>query len=402
MHVRSLAVGLLAVAMAGCTNDSPSAPPPANDRAGVGAAAAAPQTSSARWMLLTRAIVGRREPGPLGATRAFTLVSVAQYDAVIAAEQARGGPYRPSPSAAASAAAAGVLAALYPMEQAPIDGQLASDAADAKTPGRSRAMDYMSGLAIGRRVAAAVIAHAATDGSSLVWTGTAPSGPGFWMSAPAPAQPLGPRWGEVRPWRMSSGSQFRPAPPPAYGTPAFLTALQEVRAITDGRTPSELVIAQFWQGGSGPGGPMGHFAAVAGRLAAEHRLDERATTRVLAVMHMAMMDASIGCWDAKYAYWYIRPHQADPAITTPVGRPNFPAYPSAHSCFSAAAAGVLASYFPAATRDLEAQVAEAGVARLYAGLHFRFDIDAGNKLGAAVARQAIDQAPRGHTAIGKM
>ncbi len=106
-----------------------------------------------------------------------------------------------------------------------------------------------------------------------------------------------------------------------------------------------------------------------------------------------MMDASIGCWDAKFAYWYVRPFQADPLITTPVGRPNFPAYPSAHSCLSASAAGVLAALFPAAADDLQRQVEEAGVARLYAGLHFHFDVDAGRQLGFAVARAALGGRP---------
>jgi membrane-associated phospholipid phosphatase len=138
---------------------------------------------------------------------------------------------------------------------------------------------------------------------------------------------------------------------------------------------------------------------VASGLVARQHLDERKAARTFAVMFMAMMDASIGCWDAKFAYWYVRPFQADPAITTPVGRPNFPAYPSAHSCLSAAAVGVLADAFPHAADELHAQVVEAGEARLYAGLHFRFDVTAGQELGFAVARVALARAPRGHEAI---
>ena len=128
-------------------------------------------------------------------------------------------------------------------------------------------------------------------------------------------------------------------------------------------------------------------------------LDERKTARLLAVMHMAIMDASIACYEAKYLYWYVRPHQADLGITIPVNRPNFPAYPSAHSCLSAAAAGVLAAQFPSEARRLHAMVAEAGVSRLYAGLHFRFDVTAGQELGYAVAELALRLAPAGHRAI---
>jgi membrane-associated phospholipid phosphatase len=114
---------------------------------------------------------------------------------------------------------------------------------------------------------------------------------------------------------------------------------------------------------------------------------------------MAIMDASIGCYEAKYHYWFIRPHQADPAITIPVNRPNFPAYPSAHSCLSAAAAGVLAGFFPSESRGLRAMVEEAGVSRLYAGLHFDFDVTAGQELGYAVARLALRRAPKGRRPI---
>jgi membrane-associated phospholipid phosphatase len=82
-----------------------------------------------------------------------------------------------------------------------------------------------------------------------------------------------------------------------------------------------------------------------------------------------------------------------------VGRPNFPSYPSAHSCLSSAAAGVLTDLFPSATPDLQAQVEEAGVARLYAGLHYWFDITAGRDLGYSVARVVLSKAPRGNAPI---
>jgi membrane-associated phospholipid phosphatase len=192
---------------------------------------------------------------------------------------------------------------------------------------------------------------------------------------------------------MRSGDQFRPAPPPAVGSPEYLADLAEVRQLSDTRTAEQLRIAQFWQSGYGAGGPAGYFGSVAAELAARRRLDEREAARMFALLHMAVMDASIGCYEAKYAYWYIRPNQADPAITTPVNRPNFPAYPSAHSCLSAAGAGVLAALFPAAADDLHAMVEEAGVSRLYAGLHFRFDVTAGRELGEAVARLVLRRAP---------
>ena len=357
------------------------------------------ETASRRWIALTRVVLGRREPGPLGTARTFALVSVAQHNAIIAAGGARERGLNPSEAGAAAGASAAVLRALYPADRADVESQMGADAAYFGSLPTERDGDFAAGVRVGEEVAAAVLAYAATDGSRTAWTGTIPVGPGFWRNAPPPAQPLAPLWGTVRPWSLARGDQFRPAPPPAFGSPEFLAALAEVRRFTDARTPAQLRIAQFWQGGSGPGGPMGHFGAAAGKLAEEHRLGERASARMYALLYTAMMDASIGCWDAKYAYWYIRPHQADPAITTPVGRPNFPAYPSAHSCLSAAAVGVLGTLFPSSARELHAQVEEAGVARLYAGLHFRFDVDAGRALGFEVARAVLEDAPRGNEPI---
>ena len=105
-----------------------------------------------------------------------------------------------------------------------------------------------------------------------------------------------------------------------------------------------------------------------------------------------MMDAMIGCWDAKYFYWTLRPTQADPGITLTFGLPNHPSYPSGHSCISSAAATVLAEVFPDRATELNALVTEAGLSRMYAGIHYRFDITAGQDLGQAVAHWAIAHA----------
>jgi membrane-associated phospholipid phosphatase len=102
-----------------------------------------------------------------------------------------------------------------------------------------------------------------------------------------------------------------------------------------------------------------------------------------------MLDAVIGCWEAKYSYFFIRPSQANPAITLPIGLPNHPSYPSGHSCVSSSGAAVIASFFPQHTATMDAQVEEAGLSRIYGGIHYRFDIEAGRTLGLNVARKAL-------------
>jgi membrane-associated phospholipid phosphatase len=355
-------------------------------------------TASERWMTLTRGILGRREiGGPNATARTFALVAVAQYNAAVAAGTS-GATRAPSEAAAVSAASAAVLASLYPVEQDTIAAQLNADRTYFAAFAAEKVADYGAGETIGASVSEAVLARAATDRTKAVWTGSIPTGPGYWTNT-APAQPVLPLWGASLPWALTSGSQFRPAAPPAFNSTEFLAALAEVKSVTAARTPEQLTIAQFWQGASGPGGPMGYFSAVAGDLASRDHLNERRTARVFAVLHMAMMDATIACWDAKYTYWYVRPFQADASITTPVGRPNFPSYPSAHSCVSSSAAAVLSGLFPAAKTMLAAKVDEAGNARIYAGLHFRFDVTAGQTLGGQVGALVLINSPKANIPI---
>jgi membrane-associated phospholipid phosphatase len=101
------------------------------------------------------------------------------------------------------------------------------------------------------------------------------------------------------------------------------------------------------------------------------------------------MDAFNGCFDAKYAYWYIRPPQADPLITVVFPVPNHPSYPSGHSCASAAAATVLSYLFPDRAAEVSGWVEQASVSRMYAGIHYRFDVEAGQTLGNNVGNLAV-------------
>jgi len=340
-------------------------------------------------------ILGRREIGsPVVITRNFALIAVAGYNAATAAGAAAPlGGKKPSEAGAVAGASAAMLRAFYPAEDTAITAQLASDRAYFGTIAAETAFDFAAGEAVGASIATQVLARAATDGSDAVWTGTIPVGPGYWTNAALPARPVAPLLGQVRGWFLTSGDQFRSAPPPAVTSAAFATDLAEVRTLNVARTADQLAMAQFWQFASGPSGPIGHFSELAGGLTNAASYNERRSARVYALLHMAMRDATISCWDAKYAYWYIRPFQSDPSITTPVGRPNFPAYPSAHSCISASAANVLAGLFPSSRSTMDAKVAEAGISRIYAGLHFRFDITAGQEIGVKVAALALTRVP---------
>jgi membrane-associated phospholipid phosphatase len=382
------------VGVTACGADSITSPSPTDVEAlaARGGTAWSPYADGAtvlRWNALARDLVARRSVDPPRASRAYALLAVAQHRAIRAAldERADGGlgagrRGAPSPSAAMAAASARVLAALFPGDLAEIGLQPLDVAADG---------DADAGRAIGYEVAEAVLAQAATDGSSAIWTGTVPTGPGRWFSSviPTPLAPLLPLWGEVRPWAMSSGDQFRAPPPPAFGTPEFESAVAEVRYLSEHRTPEQLASARFWADGGGTSTPAGHWNAIAESLLLESGADARRAAHVLAMLNVALMDAGIACWDSKYTYWLIRPSQVDPAIDLPVGLPNFPSYVSGHSTFSGAAAEVLAAAFPSRRSALQAMAEEAALSRLYGGIHYRFDSDAGLDMGRRIGQLVL-------------
>jgi len=343
------------------------------------------------------------------ATRVYAYLSVAQYDAVVRAEDALGGDASETQASAgtglgsggrsrleadrgAVAGASAVVLAYFD----PADAQLFEDQVQQQAeagPGQPHP-DFVRGEAVGRQVGAAAIARAQTDGFDLPWTGTVPLGPGVWFSSAKPPQPpANAQLPGMRPFFLTSADQFRPAPPPAFGSPAYLSALAEVRGISDTRTAEQVNISLFWARGAGTSSIGGLWNTIATGWIEESALHEREATHVFALLDAAMMDAAIGCWDAKLTYWFIRPPQADPAITLipAIGLPNHPSYPSAHSCYCGAAAGILSAFFPAKTDSLDAMVAQAGLARIYAGIHYRFDVATGAQLGRHVAQFAVER-----------
>jgi membrane-associated phospholipid phosphatase len=200
---------------------------------------------------------------------------------------------------------------------------------------------------------------------------------------------------------LTSASQFRPGAPPAFGSPAFTTDLAEIRQISDTRTAGQTQIAAFWALAAGTPTTSGFWMQVGTNGINAHALSESEAAHLYALLSATMLDSQIGCWDAKETYWVLRPWQGDVAITqvAAVGRPNHPSYPSGHSCLSASAAEVLSTFFPDQRAQLDAMVTEAGLSRMYGGIHYRFDITAGQALGRDVARFAIAADASGNSVL---
>ncbi|HEU4721333.1 MAG TPA: vanadium-dependent haloperoxidase [Gemmatimonadaceae bacterium] len=343
-------------------------------------------TASTRWNRRVAGLLALRPPGngQAATSRILTYLSVAQYRAVLAAEDGKNGSIHPSVPAAVGAASVAVLSKFFPQDANTLEGQLDADLAAAQWPG-TRHEDVAAGEAIGRAVGAEVNALAATDNYLVVSPGTPPPGPGYWVSSSAP---IVRSLTGVRPFFLTSASQLRPPPPPAFGSPAFLTALAEVRAISDARTAEQLAIARFWNTSSAPF-TAGALNLIADDLIEANHRTEREAARILAYANAAAFDAQIACFDAKFEYWFIRPSQADPAITLPIGLPNHPSYPSGHSCITSAITGVLAAALPSERSRLEEISELAGMSRVYGGIHYRFDIEAGQAIGRGAAELAL-------------
>ena len=395
-HPRLFAV-LAALAIAACGDATITAPDDdrslergaSSDAARAASPIVADHTPAVRWNELARTLVADNRIDPPMASRYYALLGVAQYAAARKAIDAGGRSDHDRPSrdallGAVSAASAEVLAAEFPNDMPRIRAVEQADAAPFTVRG-AQPKFFFAGREMGRLAAAKVLSDAKSDGADGQWRGTVPVGDGFY----AGATPARPYWSTVRPWFLRSSDQFRPPPPPSFGSAEFLAAVAEVRRISDTRTPEQLAIATFWADGAGTMTPPGHWNRIAGELVEKYGLGDVEAAQVFALLGMTLMDAGIACWEAKYAYWFLRPWQADPLITTPIGKPNHPSYPSGHATYSGAAAEVLGALFPAERESVRAMAEESAMSRLYGGIHYRFDNDQGLVLGRKVGALAL-------------
>lgn len=343
-------------------------------------------------------------------SRVFALLNVAIYDATIAAWDTKYTYNRPRPSvqfpalrtaapvpaspsypsehAVVAGAAAGVLSYLFPKDASLFDERAAEAGQAMLVAGLQYPSDVQSGYELGRAVAARVIEHAKNDGSSAQWTGTVPSGPGLW-SGTNPALPMGGTW---KTWVLSTGSQLRPGPPPAYDSPQMAAEMDELRAFQ--RTPQTNSTALFWEYGAGGARLYAFWNELLSRKVLEHGLSDNPprAARAFALPNIAMYDAFVACWDAKYTYWSMRPFQLDPGFKPLFAAPNHPSFPSAHSCFSQSVSATMAYLFPGEAGRFYALADGASESRISSGIHFRSDVQVGRDLGWEVGQHVIARA----------
>ena len=356
---------------------------------------------------------------PPYAARAYSYTSVAQYEALKVAwyykyQYNRAAPFKndtkikalmpdnqvpsyPSEDAVEAGVNQAMLKLLFPTNAVEIDALAAQQQQAAQLAGRATASDIAAGVAIGQAVATVLTARASADGfksaggNATIWAQLAATavakGETPWISQDGPSRPpMLPLFGSVQSWMMKPSDVIaeRPVPPPSTNSAAMYAELQVVRSAVNTITPEQLATVYKWADGVSTATPPGHWDFIAVPYIQAANMSEVRVARTFALLNMALHDAAVSCWDAKYFYFNPRPSQLDPAIKTWTGLPNFPAYVSGHSDLSAAASNVLSYLFPSGATYFNAQAQEAAMSRLYGGIHYPSDISAGLTQGKRV------------------
>jgi hypothetical protein len=351
----------------------------------------------------------------------FAYTSIAVYDAVNAIHHQfqpfyyQGtAPLGASDEAAAVAAAHRILVTFFPAQQSPLDAQF-NDSLQ-KINATSGAKN--AGIVVGEAAAAALIAARTGDGLEANVPYTPGSGPGVWQPTPPKFGPaLTPWLGQMRPFTMTSASQFLPDGPTTLTSEEWVDDYNQVRLLgevdSSVRTPEQSEIGLFWTEHTGQ-----QYARAFGYLAQNNNLDVMQSARLMAILWTGFADAAIGCWNAKFSYNFWRPVTAiragggNPDLVadsdwTPLGAtPSHPEYPAAHGCVTGVISSLIRDYFRTRkvrvvvdslafsdgvhthtfddTRDLFEEVFRA---RIYAGFHYRHSLEDGGTLGRRVGRQ---------------
>jgi membrane-associated phospholipid phosphatase len=366
------------------------------------------------------------QPATVHPTRSFAIMHAAIYDAVNAID----GTHKPylvrlsashfaSQEAAAAAAAHEVLVKLYPSFQATLlDTQFQQALAQLPKGGQA------DGVNIGNTVADRILALRANDGSNAqpipFVFGNAP---GDYQSTPPnfPKQPQFTHWSRVTPFALEAADQFRPGGPPKLTSDRYADAFEQVKSLgiagSTTATADQALTGRFWNGAI-----QNYWNEITQTAALAHDLTTAQNARLFALLNLSFADGVIAFYDAKYTYNFWRPVTAIRAAATD-GNPDTdadpnwlpevtnttpdPSYPGAHAVIAAAGAEVLISFFhkhhfefdvtsevlPGVVRSFTsfpAAAEEATLSRIFAGVHFRFDLTTGQRLGADVADFVVD------------
>jgi RHS repeat-associated protein len=376
--------------------------------------------------VLLNAIYEDKTAPPI-ASRNMAMVQIAIFDAINSFNKKYKNyhfngivPIVASQEAAAASAAYRVLTNLYPKQKPFFDQELTKSLAEIPDGEAEN-----NGVLFGQTVGDDIWNLRSTDGANTTVNYTAENTPGKWQpTAPGFASALLPQWGEVTPFALTSGDQFRPDGQPVLNSVDYATEFNQVKELgsinSSTRTAEQTEIAKFWSDGTGTFTPPGHWNQIAQNVALQKGNSLIENARLFALLDISLADAGIAAWDAKYNYDFWRPITAiqnadtdgntntiaDPNWTPLLTTPPFPEYVSGHSTFSGAAATILTEIIgnnvsfttnslgtPGIYRqfsNFENAANEAGISRIYGGIHFNSANVEGLATGKAIGNYVLE------------
>lgn len=351
---------------------------------------------ASRWMDAELRAITAEWSDPPHAARALMLLGVAMNDALVVAEAARAQGLEVSDHAASAEAASRVLAYTHPLLDGAVSGERESATWAGVWRGETTVAGVLNGRNLGAAVAEQVLAWAAADGAAdptplFVLPAVAP---GVWApTAPDYELPQEPSWSRVRTVAIGDPASVRAPAPPAWGSSEMEAQLTAFAATQAALTDEQRTLVRTWAGGAGTVTPPGLWVRIAQQLVAAHKLAPAEAAGLYAALGVALHDAAVACWETKYHYMLARPVQAlrerNPAFAPLLKTPPHPSYPSGHASFSGAASELLAAAFPEAAASLRQQASDAARSRVYGGIHWPMDGEAGLAQGALVAQLVL-------------
>lgn len=336
------------------------------------------------------------------------VLGVATYDATIAAWDTKYAYKRPRPFTAdskikaytvkpespsypcehsvAAGVAVAVLSRYYPRLADSVNRMAQQAMASRIAAGVAFPSDTRVGFELGKKIAEEIIERTRDYVTKTPWDGKMPEGPAYWRGK----KPMYPTAGLSKTVVLTSASQYRPGPPPD-----FAKDMAELKNFKQNfRSQSN---AFYYAANYSFDEPM-HKKIFEYNI----HLNPPQAARLYAAQAAGFYDAFVACWDAKYAYWGLRPDQYDTTYRPLMPTPPFPGYPSGHAVMSGYTGDLLSYFFPADKAFFQKRAKDGAESRFQAGIHFRTDNEVGLELGRKIANAVIQKVKNdGSTGMNK-
>jgi len=325
------------------------------------------------------------------------LLNVASYDAIIAAWDSKYTHKRPRPFATdtrirnhasianspsypceysvSAGVAVAVISHFFPSLTDSVN-RMAKELMNSRVAaGSAFPSDTKAGFELGKRIAEKEIEYTKGFLNNSAWDGKIPEGKEKWRGQFA----MLANAGKSKTIVLTSGSQFRPGPPPDFAKD--MGELKNYKHNFASKANAFFHASQsFWEG-------------LLDKKIFEYNLhiNPPRAARLYAITAIGFYDGFVACWDAKYAYWGIRPDQYDTTFKPLMASPPFPGYPSGHAAVSSVSAELYSYFFPSESHYFRDKAKEVAESRFQAGIHFRTDNEAALELGKKVAGAIIDK-----------